>query len=95
MATCKRYTVEGLVQGVFYRAHTQKKAQALNITGWVRNEVDGSVSVYACGTPEAIEELESWLWVGPPSARVDNVTEVTGETQDDKIEGNYQTFVVR
>lgn len=89
MIVCKKYTVEGLVQGVFYRAQTQKKAQALNIRGWVRNEVDGSVTVYACGEPAAIEELESWLWVGPPSARVENVTGVDAPAED------CQTFVVR
>lgn len=89
MSIGKQYTIEGLVQGVFYRAHTQKKAQALKITGWVRNEVDGSVTVYACGTPDAIEELESWLWVGPPSARVENVTGTDVPAEDG------QTFVVR
>jgi acylphosphatase len=89
MAECKRYTIEGLVQGVFYRAQTQKKAQALGITGWVRNELDGSVTVYACGDPAAIEELESWLWVGPPSARVENVTVVDAPNE------NCQTFMVR
>lgn len=95
MAICKQYTIEGVVQGVFYRAHTQKKAQTLGITGWVRNEVDGSVTVCACGLPEAIEELESWLWVGPPSARVENVTVVSEQQKPDGADDLGQTFIVR
>lgn len=89
MTICKRYSIEGLVQGVFYRAHTQKRAQALGVRGWVRNELDGSVTVYACGTVDAITELENWLWIGPPSARVENITIAEAEWEE------CQTFVVR
>lgn len=29
--------ISGLVQGVFYRMNTRREAQALGLTGWVRN----------------------------------------------------------
>jgi acylphosphatase len=70
----KRYIVEGHVQGVFFRASTQEAAQALGVTGWVRNLPDGSVEVFATGTDESLTELQQWLFQGPPNARVANVT---------------------
>jgi len=66
-----RVRVEGLVQGVWFRASTQREAQSFEITGWVRNEPDGAVLLEAEGRPEALEELLSWLRDGPPQARVD------------------------
>lgn len=65
--------ISGKVQGIFYRAHTQRKARELNITGWTRNLLDGRVEVFAFGIPEQLEELEKWLWEGPSSAKVDSV----------------------
>ena len=41
--------VFGKVQGVFYRATTKSVADDLRLTGWVRNEADGSVSIIAQG----------------------------------------------
>ena len=74
MSICNAYKIEGLVQGVFYRAYTQREAQRLGLTGFVRNEPDGSVYVVACGERAALEAFEAWLWQGPPQANVTNVS---------------------
>jgi len=66
----KHFIVKGLVQGVWYRASTQKKAKEIGVTGWVKNLPDGAVEVLACGTPEQLEYLEQWLWHGPDAAEV-------------------------
>lgn len=66
----RRCRVSGRVQGVFYRASTRAKAQALGVTGYARNLPDGSVEVLACGDPAAVEALCEWLWQGPPAAQV-------------------------
>jgi acylphosphatase len=71
--SARHFTVTGHVQGVFFRAETQKKAQELHVTGWVRNCEDDSVEVHAEGTDELLLALESWLHRGPPSARVERV----------------------
>jgi len=78
-----RCIVEGRVQGVFYRASAAERAQALGLSGWVRNRADGSVELVAAGEPRAIETLAAWLWEGPPSARVTavTVTEFEGEVE--------------
>lgn len=70
----QRLRITGLVQGVFYRAHSQEKAVELGLTGWVRNLPDGSVEIHAEGTPEQLKKLEEWCWEGPPSADVKSVT---------------------
>jgi acylphosphatase len=66
--------VSGKVQGVFYRANTQRKAVELGLTGWARNLPDGRVEVMAFGPPEQIELFTAWLWEGPSAARVDDVS---------------------
>ena len=35
--------IEGRVQGVFFRHHTQEMAVRLGLKGWVKNRQDGSV----------------------------------------------------
>ena len=62
--------VQGRVQGVFYRAKTQKTAEALGLTGWVRNCDDGSVEIHAEGNKAKLEELIEWCRKGPALASV-------------------------
>jgi acylphosphatase len=73
MSLCRRFLVTGRVQGVFYRASTQDTAHRLGLTGWVRNLENGSVELLACGEDEKLQELERWLWQGPPHAQVTQV----------------------
>ncbi len=61
------------MQGVFYRASTRYRAEALGVTGHARNLPDGSVEVLACGRPEAVEALCRWLWQGSPASSVTGV----------------------
>jgi acylphosphatase len=65
--------VFGKVQGVFFRASTQDKADELGLTGFVQNEKDGSVYLEAEGKLKAIKQLEQWVQVGPSRARVEKV----------------------
>jgi acylphosphatase len=71
--TGARFHVSGRVQGVFFRASTRQQASRLGLRGYARNLADGRVEVVACGSAEAVGELERWLWQGPPAARVDDV----------------------
>lgn len=69
----KRCVVTGKVQGVFFRASTQRQAQRLGVTGHARNLADGSVEVVACGSDAAVAQLIEWLHRGPEHARVAGV----------------------
>jgi acylphosphatase len=61
------------VQGVFFRASTQREARRLGLTGWVKNRADGTIEVLAEGEEEEIKELIGWAHKGPGAARVDAV----------------------
>ena len=69
-----RFVVTGRVQGVFFRASTEKAARGLALTGRVWNRDDGAVELVAEGPLDSLAELESWLHRGPPAARVERVT---------------------
>lgn len=70
---CLRCIVRGRVQGVFFRASTEREAQRLGLTGYAINLRDGAVEVLACGEMTAVEQLKDWLWQGPPAAEVSAV----------------------
>ncbi|HUK13016.1 MAG TPA: acylphosphatase [Thermoanaerobaculaceae bacterium] len=66
----KRFVVKGRVQGVGYRYFVVREADALGVSGFVRNLPDGQVEVVAAGEAALIDALEGRLWQGPPHARV-------------------------
>jgi acylphosphatase len=65
--------VSGRVQGVFFRANTQKVANNIGIRGWVRNMDDGCVEVMAEGKEEHLDDFLKWLHKGSGYARVERV----------------------
>jgi len=65
--------VSGCVQGVFFRAHTQREAAVLGLTGWVRNLNDGRVEILVEGEKEKVEGLISAVREGPPMSNVEAV----------------------
>jgi acylphosphatase len=70
MQMARRYVVHGRVQGVGYRYFVQYVASGLGMKGWVRNLDDGSVEVYAIGSPAQHDELSGHLRKGPSMADV-------------------------
>jgi acylphosphatase len=71
----RRFVVRGRVQGVGFRWFVEREAHILAIAGWVRNNADGGVEVFAQGTREQFAGLRSRLKEGPRAARVDGVEE--------------------
>jgi acylphosphatase len=69
----RRFLVRGRVQGVGFRWFVERQAHILGIAGWVRNNADGAVEVFAQGTSEQINNLHAQLMQGPRAARVDTV----------------------
>ncbi|HET7421067.1 MAG TPA: acylphosphatase [Candidatus Dormibacteraeota bacterium] len=65
--------VRGDVQGVGFRYFVQRKGQQLGLSGWVRNNDDGSVELVAEGERDKLEQLKRALQEGPRMARVDRV----------------------
>jgi acylphosphatase len=65
--------ITGRVQGVSFRYYTAREARRIGVSGWVKNEANGSVSVVAEGDQAALEELLEFLERGSPSALVYDV----------------------
>jgi acylphosphatase len=82
---------QGRVQGVYFRDFTMRKAQALGITGYVRNLSDGrSLEVWAEGERANLEQLLEYIKIGPEAARVDKVNAKWSD-----YSGNYKAFEMR
>ena len=72
-AECWKLLITGRVQGVYYRASTCERAQALGVVGQVRNLPSGQVEVIAQGPAEDLQVLLDWCWQGPPAAQVTTI----------------------
>lgn len=70
---CIKAWVSGTVQGVSYRAYTQREAQRLGLGGYARNLPDGRVEVLACGDEPQVQQLINWLHQGSPKSHVSGV----------------------
>ena len=71
--TAVHVRVTGRVQGVAFRYHAQQEARRLGLTGWVRNEVDGSVELHLEGPHGPVDDMVAWCRQGPTAARVHDV----------------------
>jgi acylphosphatase len=68
-----RVTIEGRVQGVFFRASTRDEARRLRVNGWVRNLPNGDVEALFEGDKPAVTQMLGWCYKGPPYAAVHKV----------------------
>jgi acylphosphatase len=83
-------SVCGHVQGVSYRYYASREAKRLKLTGWVRNERDGSVTVVAEGKEESLNEFLEFLRQGPSAARVSSVASKLSDREQE-----FATFDIR
>ena len=82
--------VRGRVQGVSFRAYTQREARRLGLGGWVRNLPDGAVEAVAEGDEARLGDLLAWLHHGPSHARVDAVSPTWSDA-----DGGFHDFQIR
>jgi acylphosphatase len=84
--------VTGMVQGVGFRYFVLRCANALSLTGCVRNLPEGQVEVFAEGSHDRLEQLQSFLESGPSRSIVMNVSvayaPATGQFTDFQIDTN-------
>jgi len=82
--------ISGRVQGVGFRAFTERKANLYGLSGWVRNLPDGRVEVVAEGDEILLKEFLKDLKKGPPLARVDHI-----EVHWEEPTGEFFDFTIR
>lgn len=79
----------GRVQGVGFRWFTMNRAGAMDLSGWVRNNNDGSLEVWVEGPEFLLDAFENDLREGPPGASVRNC-----ESRPVAATGRYTGFHV-
>ena len=77
------------MQGVWYRASTQRKAIELGIAGYVCNMADGTVYAELEGEEDLLKKMVDWCREGPTFARVKEVTVEEGTIKD------FESFEVK
>lgn len=82
--------VSGRVQGVFFRAKTQEKAEQLGVSGWVKNLAEGRVEAVFEGEKPQVEEMLKWAKKGSPGAIVSNLNVIWEEYR-----GEFSNFEIR
>ncbi|TKJ42138.1 acylphosphatase [candidate division LCP-89 bacterium B3_LCP] len=81
--------VQGRVQNVGFRYFAANCAERLKLTGWVRNNYDGSVETEVEGDRSAVEQFISDIKIGP---RWSNISGVKVEYKP--YDGIYTNFVI-
>lgn len=81
--------IYGKVQNVGFRFHTKKTADSLQITGFVKNQPDGSVYIEAEGNESQLDHFILWCQNGPTWARVERIEMQSTPIQD------FKGFVVK
>lgn len=67
--------IDGVVQGVGFRAATKAKATSIGLTGYVHNLPNGQVEIVAGGSDEQKQQFIHWLKAGGPQfAKITNLT---------------------
>lgn len=82
--------VHGDVQGVGFRAFTQRRAQSLGVVGWVRNVYDGTVEIWAEGPAARLEPFIQTVRQGPPGGFVERL-----DLHRRPAKGEFTSFQVR
>lgn len=82
--------VHGAVQGVGFRHFTRLSAQRQGVVGWVRNNFDGTVEIWAEGTQKRLKPFIDAIRRGPAHSHVAK-TDLTWH----EPEGEHRSFHVR
>jgi len=65
-----RVLIEGQLQGVNFRLHTQEQADRLDISGFVRVLSDGRIEIDMQGTDDNVNQMLAWCQEEPHSSLI-------------------------
>jgi acylphosphatase len=69
----RRVIVRGRVQGVFFRDSARQRAQSRGVSGWVRNNPDGTLEAVFEGGGDDVDAMVRFCQQGPRGASVERV----------------------
>jgi acylphosphatase len=78
------------VQGVGYRAWTEREAEDRDLSGWVRNRRDGTVEALFSGSAETVVAMIAACRSGPPAAVVVAIDEFEASDDQLALRGDHQ-----
>lgn len=81
----KQYMVYGRVQGVGFRRFVLNLGQKQNLGGWVKNNIDGTVSFEVCGNPAEVASFIEEVKKGSFFSRVDEIEELLSENREEPV----------
>jgi len=84
-----RAVISGRVQGVFFRMETKHAAEQYGVSGWVRNQIDGTVEAVFEGDQERVSVMIEWCKKGPPRSKVKSVDVDWGD-----YSGEFKGFAI-
>jgi len=84
-----RLVIHGRVQGVGYRAFVVDQAEALGLSGWVRNRRDGTVEAVVAGEAPTVEDFVARCRQGPRAAVVSGVA---SEPWSDPLQNGFKVL---
>jgi acylphosphatase len=81
--------VSGIVQGVDFRYFTFQEAREKNVSGWIRNTVDGGIEAVFEGEKEDVEKMIDFCSKGPLGSHVEGI-----EVKKEKFKGEFGDFEI-
>ncbi|MBU1053615.1 MAG: acylphosphatase [Proteobacteria bacterium] len=84
---CIRVMISGRVQGVCFRMETKRVADSFNVSGWVKNNKDGTVEAVFEGEKKAVESVVRWCEKGPSLSKVSRV-----DMREEDYNGEFRGF---
>ena len=85
-----RILIEGRLQGMNFRYHTQQQAQKLGVVGFVRTLSDGRIEIDMEGSENKIEQLLAWCQEEPHGSQIKTIL-----FRYDEPTSHHSDFVVR
>ncbi len=79
-----RLYVDGIVQGIFFRAFIKENAERYNVKGFVRNLEDGRVEIFLEGNAEDVNKMIELSKKGPRHSQIRRVEVKPEKFQDFK-----------
>ncbi|HIA37776.1 MAG TPA: acylphosphatase [Flavobacteriales bacterium] len=84
-----KISIEGKVQGVYFRTSARDKAEELGVFGFIENKPDSVVYIEAEGIESKLLAFMEWCHIGPDDAEVDKI-----QVEEDSVKG-FKEFVIR